>query len=333
LLFDFQKNCWMSPSEQFEKCIRSSCSITLCQENILSIILQFAIQFTTDWARVRLVSKKWGNCLLEIIKFLYIKAKNFTDDQCIGISSLKGIDGLSLTGSSLLTCIGLKSLFSLTSLKSLRLNLSKCKLVTMVDLQPLSACTNLQYLYISHNLNPYQLNTVVDGLSGLSGLRHLQSLTIIECNLPDAGMILISKMNELKSLNLSSCSTMTNAKIGYLSTMTGLTSLNLSCICQMTDVTIQSLSALTGLHSLNIHFCPLISDVSIKYISLLSELKSLDISLCFKITDIGLGHISCLTGLESLQLCDWSKITRIGVKSLEMKRPQLQVTIKKINYL
>lgn len=90
---------------------------------------------------------------------------------------------------------------------------------------------------------------VVEHLAALNGL---QSLDLSHTAISDAGLQdLVEVLTDIKSLDLSFCSVVTNWGVEHLTKLTALQTLNLSHI-EVTDAGLQHLQGLTNLKALDL---------------------------------------------------------------------------------
>jgi hypothetical protein len=222
------------------------CSISLHHDPLLSVILHFALESLKDWTIVKLVSKQWNACcnLRDILQFVCVQAKNYTDQQCSCVASLQGIRILSITDSTV-TDAGVHSLSQMTDLMSL--NLSGNSHITDIGVQYLSAMTGLT------SLNLRGIRNITDiGLQFLSFCKTLQFLNVCCCTrITDVGLQSIIVLSSLRSLDISVCCTITDHGLLSLSFLTGLKSLT---VCSWSYITLSGLTQLqTALPFLQIH--------------------------------------------------------------------------------
>ncbi|MEC7839151.1 MAG: hypothetical protein VX777_03830, partial [Chlamydiota bacterium] len=155
------------------------------------------------------------------------------------------------------------------------------------------------------------------GLVHISKLTSLNSLDLSDCQqITDAGLEHLSKLTSLKSLDLLFCTVITGAGLEHLSKLLSLKSLGLSLNGSITEAGLAHLSKLTSLELLVLSNSEEITDAGLAHLSKLPLLESLNLSNCRKITDKGLEHLSKLHLLYSLDLSDCQQITGTGLEHL-----------------
>jgi hypothetical protein len=73
--------------------------------------------------------------------------------------------------------------------------------------------------------------------------------------LTDQGMLAVSNLTGLTSLNLCGCVKVTDTGLRAVSNLTGLKSLKLSCCFELTGAGMRAVSSLPALTTLNLHYC------------------------------------------------------------------------------
>jgi hypothetical protein len=134
--------------------------------------------------------------------------------------------------------------------------------------------------------------------------------------LTDQGMLAVSNLTSLKTLNLTNCIELTDEGMRAVSSLPALTSLNLTGCELVTDDGMRAVSSLPALTSLNIRWCQLVSDEGMRAVSSLPALTSLDISWCQLVTDDGVRAVSSCSALTSLNLSDCVEVTDAGVRAV-----------------
>ena len=171
-------------------------------------------------------------------------------------------------------------------------------------------CPNVIHLKL-----PWKTNN--DGLAQISKLTNLKSLDLSGCKpITGAGLAHLKKLTQLERLNLSHCRGFGDASLEHLSELTQLERLNLLGCDRITDAGLAHLKKLTQLERLDLAICFQIGDAGLKDLSELTNLKSLDLSGCYLITNAGLVHLKKLTQLERLNLRGCHQITDAGYKDL-----------------
>lgn len=123
----------------------------------------------------------------------------------------------------------------------------------------------------------------------------------------DIGLKDISKLTNLKKLNLMRCDCITNTGIEYLTNLTKLEFLDCSYCCRISEITV--LEPMTSLRHINFKRCELITEKSVQSLSKLTNLQSLLLSYCELITDEAIEWIQTSTSLTSLDVSKCKKIT------------------------
>src|SRR6218665_225707 len=293
------------------------------------------------------------------------------------VDGIPTLESLSLSGCYNLTDSVLGNALSQELPSLTTLNLSLCKQITDSTLSRIAS--NLKYLEsldvggcsnVSDNgilliacglkklkiLNLRSLrgisNKAVEHMTGIStmsvqGMPHLERLSLQDCQqLSDNSLKHIGeKMSNLKVLNLSFCTTITDAGLRFLAKMPALQELNLRVCGNISDVGIGYLSAGNlRLTSLDVSFCERVTNQSLIHISqgmfhlkslslgscpiaddglrslaeAISNLRSRDIGQCCRVTDHGLAIIAeHLKNLESVDLYGCTKVTNVGIERLK----------------
>ncbi len=161
----------------------------------------------------------------------------------------------------------------------------------------------------------YRTDDTVTGLLRISCLKHLQSLNVGGCDrLTDAGVALLGRLQNLQSLDLRFFAKITDAGLQHLAVGSQqLRSLDLRRCVQITDSGLAHLGRLKQLQTLELTGCKQITDAGLGHLAELKELRTLSLSECGRITDAGLAHIARLETLQSLDLACCDKVTDAGL--------------------
>ena len=143
---------------------------------------------------------------------------------------------------------------------------------------------------------------------------------------------MLSKLINLKKLNLESCYDITNDGLLFLNNLINLVELDLSeTNISKIELKYLKILRLEGCNIFNIHDnfkflynleelslsrCINIMDKDLEFLSTLINLKILNLSECKKITDDGLEYLSKLPNLKILNLSSINNITNIGLEYL-----------------
>ena len=167
-------------------------------------------------------------------------------------------------------------------------------------------CHNLRYLSLEGNVRITNA-----GLLLLAwGAKELKSLNLKSCrNISDHGINVMALNDDgsplgskLEFLGLQDCK-LTDKSLAYISKgMPQLKRVNLSTISTITDGGLKSLALMPVLEEINIRKCDNVTDQGLAYLSddsrKPSKLKFLDLSFCSSVTDFGLSHVA--QGLKNL---------------------------------
>ncbi len=163
------------------------------------------------------------------------------------------------------------------------------------------------------NLSDSDLKTILDKASGT----RITSINLSSCSkITDAGLAHLSNLTSLSLLDLGYCRNITDAGLAHLSKLTLLSLLDLRGCTNITDAGLAHLSKLTLLSLLDLGWCSNITDAGLAHLVTLTSLSSLNLYWCNNITDAGLAHLSKLTSLNSLMLAGCENITDAGLAHL-----------------
>jgi hypothetical protein len=101
-----------------------------------------------------------------------------------------------------------------------------------------------------------------------------------------------------------------------VSSLPALTSLNLRCCRELTDESMRAVSSLPALTTLNLRWCDKVSDEGMRAVRSCASLTSLDLSHCDKVTNVGLRELRGLTALTMLNFNFCRNVTGVGLQEL-----------------
>ena len=241
----------------------------------------------------------------------------------------------------------LSTVCNLKTLQTLKLDGCLC----VSDVTHLSRLTQLRELSLSHSqvsdlepLTPLPLTKLTldnnSSLTDLSALAHmftLHHLSLSRCDsLPDKALKSLVGLKQLRTMDLSFCTSLTVDGLCTLSDLTGLKELDFTdtraddevlhvlcrsleleslqlCGCDITDVGLRNLASQRSLRYLNLEGCQSISNLG--PLEKLVSLLELDLYDCQDISDQSLVHLSGLVRLQKLDL-RFTDITEAGLSAL-----------------
>ncbi len=118
----------------------------------------------------------------------------------------------------------------------------------------------------------------------------------------------------LKQLDLSDCSWVTDEGLQHVARLTYLEKFDLSECLEITDQGLQHIAGLANLRGLDLLNCSKITSNGLRHIARLPTLQWLNLRGCSLVTDEGLRHIARLPSLQQLNLFACSKITDEGLR-------------------
>jgi hypothetical protein len=142
--------------------------------------------------------------------------------------------------------------------------------------------------------------------------------------LTDQGMLAVSSLTSLKTLNLASCRELTDKGVQAVSSLPALTSLTLGLCIKLTDEGLRAVRSLPALTSLNLHYCHKLTNVGLRELRGLTALTELDFTCCPNVTDVGLQELTSLAALNTLHLLSCST-TKAGRDALKAAIPGLTI--------
>ena len=98
----------------------------------------------------------------------------------------------------------------------------------------------------------------LQGFTNISKLKHLEELSVNECNITDAALKEVSLLSRLKKLNSSRCTRITDIGILYISRLKLLRELNLVWCTSLTSVCVEYIKDMESLVSLDIRKCNIV---------------------------------------------------------------------------
>lgn len=258
-----------------------------------------------------------------IIFLVYLPEKLSKYLPSLEILDLGGCSGITNTSLQLISA-GLKRLK--------RLNLRSCRQVSDLgichlaglDGESIEGTQSLEYLGLQ---DCQKLSD--DSLKYVSiGLNQLRSINLSFCSgVTDFGLKHLAKMSSLKELNLRSCDSVSDTGMAYLAEGgSRVVTLDVSFCDKVGDRGLLHISqGLFHLKSLSLNACP-ISDEGIGRIArTLTDLHTLHVGQCNRVTDKGLGLIAeNLQRLCCIDLYGCTRITTVGLEKV-MQLPQLGV--------
>lgn len=166
-------------------------------------------------------------------------------------------------------------------------------------------------------IEPRQLDVFVSSLERLS---------FAHCSGVIRNMKHLSLLRELRHLDLSEGTGVTNEELACMSTIPFLQHLNLAfCGKMVSDVGLEHISKMQQLKWLDVTWCTSVTDVGVAYLKRLDNLTHLNISACNLVTDAGIVEGVCkLRRLEYVDLCGLFRITDISIVAIASSLPVLR---------
>jgi hypothetical protein len=135
--------------------------------------------------------------------------------------------------------------------------------------------------------------------------------------LTDEGMLAVSSLTKLTSLNLRFCRELTDEGMRAVSSLPALTSLDLTSCRELTDQGMRAVSSLPALTtSLSLSECIMLTDEALRAVRSCASLTSLNFSNCYKVTNVGLRELRGLTALTELNFNNCYNVTDVGLQEL-----------------
>lgn len=253
------------------------------------------------------------------LKVLKLPADAYVDDGLLPyLEAIVPQSDLDLSEWSL-TDEGLVHLVNQQQLESLVLpgGWRREKLITDAGLSHLSGLVELQSLSLA------ETNIDGSGLRHLKGLSKLKSLDLAGTKLIDKHMVHLEQLGSLESLRLASCKQITDRGLASLVQLGRLTKLNLGVYpgnTKITDTGLVHVAELTQLQELHLTDMP-VTDTGLKQLERLEKLELLWLDGCLKISDVGLASVATFEELSWVNLNDCPDITAAGVVALQASLP------------
>ena len=197
------------------------------------------------------------------------------------------------------------------------LDLSGCVMLTDRGLSCLAqAFPDLSELHIG---GCSRMASVTDAcLLGISKCTKLQNLDLSGCtSITNAGFAYLSSLHHLTFLNLWNCVRLTPDALGALSSCVNLAELSLRGCQLMNDAAFSYIAPLKGLEKLDLRACEHVRGGELTRLSTLRHLTELNVSGCYALSDIGLAAIGVLRMLRVLRLSECWQITNAGLSGLK----------------
>ena len=162
----------------------------------------------------------------------------------------------------------------------------------------------------------------INGLIEISSMTNITSLDISQCiEINNEVLSPLSTMTNLKNLYMQHCIGITNHGLQHLSTLTKLEYLDLSYnSTKISDAGVLFLTNLVNLNTLNLQVCQI---RSLSFSESFINITSLNLTYCNKLSNHGFSSILCLNKLTDLELCNCELLTDEGLchlsKMFELK--------------
>ncbi|MCH7788508.1 MAG: hypothetical protein IH940_03610, partial [Acidobacteria bacterium] len=151
-------------------------------------------------------------------------------------------------------------------------------------------------------------------LEHLKTLATLESLSVGQAKITDAGLVCLKGLSQLKRISLEGCRGINGTGLQHLKGQTSLKELDLK-YTSANDAGLKGLSGLTSLETLRLTGCREITDSGLEHLKALATLKTLELSFT-GISDAGLANLTGLTSLETLNL-QGTKVSGSGLAHLK----------------
>ncbi len=219
-----------------------------------------------------------------------------TDASLQHIASMRSLTSLNISYSRGLTDDGLKSLSSLTNLRSLDLGGCNFSDAGIAELLATSSFENLETLILRdcNNLSEDVLQHVATKLPKLveldfqynrcigdaslrlvSGMKNLRTLRVTSGKITDDGVQSLTLMKTLKDVSLHQCTSITDQAIKFLATL-DLESLDVSA-CRLTDAGVAEMSKISSLKFIGLNCCDLLTYKCLEHLATMTNLAEVDI--------------------------------------------------------
>jgi F-box and leucine-rich repeat protein 14 len=142
-----------------------------------------------------------------------------------------------------------------------------------------------------------------DAVEVISSFKQIRHLNLDFSQITNVGLgYICSSLKNLRKLNLSACSRLTNEGIKLLVKLPQLDTLDLTSLSQLiNDNGFEIISRISTLRVLILSFCDL-TDNDLGFISNLPHITHLNINCCCRITNNGIAHLAKLTSLRELKM-------------------------------
>jgi hypothetical protein len=211
----------------------------------------------------------------------------------------------------------LELLFSSSSQNLLRkVRIRSCPKISDQALLHLSKLQFLQSLCINDT------RTITDaGVEHLRELKHLTNLDLAQCRaITEIALERgVSKMVSLTRLSLSSCASISEEGLKFLSSLKLLRVLDLGICSHISDNGMKYLADVPSLEKIDVFFCDKLSPVCLAFLSpALTSLRYIGLDCVPLITDDGLLELSKFSQLSTIKLSHDARITDEGLKNLSI---------------
>jgi serine/threonine protein kinase len=244
--------------------------------------------------------------------------ESLTDRGLRHLMPLQNLEWLDLSGCTKLTGTGFVHLrgeyYDI-------LRLSRCSELTDAGLR------NLEVLEGVEQLDLFGCRALTD--DGLRVLGALEGLTVLDLGcctgLTGTGLAILENVRPGPGfgLGLGGCHGLTELGFATLTRLVQLRALDLSNCITLTDQSLAFLDNHVDLQRLSLAGCQNLTDAGFVHLAHLSELKILDLSGCAGLRDAALANVSNLQGLRELNLsgCGWlTDAGLVHLKDLKLKR-------------
>ena len=256
--------------------------------------------------------------------------KQITDSTLSRIAQyLPNLEVLELGGCCNITTSGLMMLAC--GLKKLKLlNLRSCRHISDNGIEHLAGVSNMKVdgCLELETLILHDCQKLTDqALKHISmGLTNLKSINLSFCSsVTDSGLKFLAKMPTLRELNLRNCNNVSDIGVGFLAEGgSRITSLDVSFCERIGDQTLIHISqGIFHLRNLSICACAISDEGLNKVVRTAHDMTTLNIGQCSRVTDKGLGLIGDhLKNLENIDLYGCTRITTVGLERI-MQLPKL----------
>jgi hypothetical protein len=161
-----------------------------------------------------------------------------------------------------------------------------------------------------------------DFLEYLADLPNLESIHLVQSFVHDKGIQHLSRLKNLRELNLSFNTYITDRGIRYLGRLTNLEELRISYSPKLTGAGLAGLRRLRKLRNLDLEWSN-ITDDGVRALAAHPGMESLSLIGC-PITDQSLEYCKSMTNLRDVAVYD-TEVTAAGVRSFRKARPAVKV--------